>query len=323
LQQLLRDLRRIDGLIVEENRPLAPLTTMKVGGVARCFVRPTSIGGLEKLLAYLHGHNIFYRILGNGSNLIVSDHGVSLVVCLSKLKRIYNSSKNILYVEAGCTISEFLAWCIKKGLSGMEPLAGIPGSMGGAIFMNAGANGVSIGDFVQELCVTTRDGSSWYEATRDFFLYRKSNIPRGGLVSAVRFRLQEDRFRQGSRDGASPRDYAIVSAPASLIMNNIRQTMKKRLSSQPLGRPSAGCVFRNPSEEVAAWSLIASCGLQGMRIRDAQVSEKHANFIVNLGKASSKDILSLIGLIKKRVWDETGVYLKEEVIVWDNEKQRL
>ena len=320
MQQLLRDLRRIDGLIVEENRPLAPLTTMRVGGRAGCFLKPTSLNGLEGLLNYLAGRQIPYRVLGNGSNLIVSDDGIDVVISLSRLKRIYASPGAGLYVEAGCTISNFLKWCLRNGYSGIEPLAGIPGSLGGALFMNAGANGISIGDLVEGLCVTTGEGSQWIDISRDFFHYRKSNIPLGGLISAARFKIMD---KARDMNGAGAKNASMISASSKEVLHNIRKTMWKRRSTQPLGRPSAGCVFRNPSAEVAAWSLIASCGLQGKRIRDAQVSEKHANFIVNLGKAMSQDILSLIGLIKKRVWDETGVYLKEEVIVWDNEKQRL
>ncbi len=320
MRQLLRDLRRIDGLIVEENRPLAPLTTMRVGGRADCFLKPTSLNGLEGLLNYLGGRQIPYKVLGNGSNLIVSDEGIDVVICLSRLKRIQASSGAGLYVEAGCTISNLLSWCLRNGYSGIEPLAGIPGSLGGALFMNAGANSISIGDFVEGLCVTTSEGSQWIDISGDFFRYRKSDVPLGGLISAARFRIM-DRVRD--RDKAGAKNSAMVSASGREVLQNIRNTMWKRRSTQPLGRPSAGCVFRNPSADVPAWSLIASCGLQGMRIRDAQVSEKHANFIVNLGKASSQDILSLIGLIKRRVWDETGVYLKEEVIVWNHEKQRL
>ena len=320
LQQLLRDLRRIDGLIVEEDRPLAPLTTMKVGGKAGCLLKPTSLSALEGLLNYLGGRQIPYKVLGNGSNLIVSDKGIGVVVCLSKLKKIYTISKHGLYVEAGCTLSGLLSWCVRNGYSGIEPLAGIPGSLGGALFMNAGANGVSIGDFVESLCVTTGDGSQWININKGFFSYRKSSIPSGGLISAARFRLASSSRKANAMDSGAA---VMRSVHPSYILNNIKETMKKRVSSQPLGRPSAGCVFRNPSSRISAWSLIASCGLQGTRIRDAQVSEKHANFIVNLGKASSHDILSLIGLVKKRVWEETGVYLREEVVVWNNEKQNL
>ena len=319
MQQLLSDLRRIDGLIVEEDRPLAPLTTMKVGGRAGCLLKPTSLSALEGLLNYLCGRHIPYKVLGNGSNLIVSDEGIGIVVCLSELKKIYTISKNGLYVEAGCTLSGLLSWCVRNGYSGIESLAGIPGSLGGALFMNAGANGVSIGDFVESLCVTTGEGSQWININRDFFSYRKSRIPLGGLVSAARFRLASSSGKSNTMGNG----LFMRSVQPSYILKNIKKTMKKRVASQPLGRPSAGCVFRNPSPSIPAWSLIASCGLQGMRVRDAQVSEKHANFIVNLGKASSHDILALIGLVKKRVWEETGVYLKEEVVVWSHEKQNL
>jgi len=320
LQQFFKDISQIKGITCRENVPLAPLTTMKVGGKARCFITPSTIGALERVLRFLHRHQISFKVLGNGSNLIVEDEGVGVVLSLSLLKGIYRSKCDSVYVEAGCSLPGFLKWCIKNGYTGLESLVGIPGSLGGAISMNAGANDVSIGNFVKELCITTADGSYWLKADENTFHYRAGSIPPGGLVSAVRFRIRKEGEAQCVQKGIVAAD-ALVPSHGSLVRDNIRQAMKKRLSTQPLGQASAGCIFKNPLPECSAWSLIASCGLQGFRMRDAQVSPKHANFIVNLGQASSHDVLSLIGLIKKRVWENTGVVLKEEVVVWRHEEE--
>ena len=319
LQQFLKDICRIQGITCRENVPLAPLTTMKVGGKARFFITPSTINALERVLRFLHRHQIAYKVLGNGSNLIVEDEGVGVVLSLSLLKGIYRSKNDSVYVEAGCSLAWLLKWCIKNGYSGLEPLVGIPGSLGGAIFMNAGANGVSIGSFVEELCITTAEGSFWLKVDENTFRYRASAIPPGSLVSAVSFRIKKSNTLCHQKDFEA--GDALVPSQGSFVRSNIRQVMKKRLSTQPLGQASAGCIFKNPLPECSAWSLIASCGLQGFRMRDAQVSPKHANFIVNLGQASSHDVLSLIGFIKKRVWENTGVVLKEEVVVWRHEEE--
>jgi len=317
LQPFFKELNSIQGLVCEENVSLAPLTTMKVGGRARLFLTPLTITALERLLYVIHQQGICYKVLGNGSNIIVEDGGVGVVLNLSLLNKIQPSDKDRVYVEAGCTLSTFLKWCICNGFSGLEPLAGIPGSFGGAIFMNAGANGVSIGDFIDELYITTSTGSFWVKVSNDFFGYRKSYIPTDGLISAAKLRLCQQREEAHSNNNKKD---ALWLCDGSRIRNNLKKIMKKRLSSQPLGHPSAGCIFKNPSPDCSAWSLIAACGLQGFRLRDAQVSPKHANFIVNLGHATSNDVLDLIKLVKERVWEGTGVALKEEVVVWHHEK---
>ncbi len=320
MRQFLKDICKINGVICKEDVPLAPLTTMRVGGKAKIFITPNTVDALEKLLRFFYRHQISYKVLGNGSNLIVEDEGVGVVLSLSHLNGICRTGYDNVYVEAGCSLSGFLRWCIDNGYTGMEPLAGIPGSFGGAVFMNAGANGVSIGDFVKELFVTTAAGSTWLETGKDIFNYRTSAIPKDGLVSAVRLRIRENDNVKHSQDRLG-RQRALALSKSYLVRDNIRQFMRKRLSSQPLGQASAGCVFKNPLPGCSAWSLIAACSLQGFRMGDAQVSPKHANFIVNLGHASSHDVLSLIGLIKKRVWENTGVVLKEEVVVWHHEKE--
>ncbi len=319
MRQLFKDLSRLKDVVCEENRPLAPLTTMKVGGAARLFVRPLTLSGLEGLLGCLNRWQVPYKVLGNGSNLIIDDKGIGVVVSLCGLRRIRFNHKDTLYAEAGCSISGLIGLCMKKGLNGLEPLVGIPGSLGGALFMNAGANGVSIGDFVEEICVTTGQGSSWFKVSDDFFSYRSSKTPKGALISAAKLRIGDD-YLEGS-ESSSPYQKSLVWASPGVVHENLKKIMKKRLSSQPLGRPSAGCVFKNPSKHCSAWSLIASCGLQGQKVNDAQVSTKHANFIVNLGDATASDIMELMGLIKKRVWEETGVILKEEVVVWRHETE--
>ncbi len=319
LQQLRNDLMRINGVFVADSQPLAPLTTMKVGGRAKIFLMPESVSALENVLKLLAQSGVSYKIIGNGSNLIVPDEGVKVVLSLCLLKAIDRYKRDVLYVEAGCTMAGLLLWCIKNGFAGMEPLAGIPGSIGGALFMNAGANGVQLGDFVSEILLTSSHGSAWMSVPKGFFGYRKSQIPPGTVVSAAKIRLSAKKSGYQQEEPISG-SHLVATSP-SQILGNIKKIMKKRLNNQPLGRPSAGCVFRNPSESCSAWALIASCGLQGKRINDAQVSTKHANFIINLGNATSRDVLDLMTLVKKRVWEETGIFLKEEVVVWDHEEK--
>jgi len=320
LRQLFKDVSRLKDVICEENRPLAPMTTMKVGGDARLFVRPLSLSGLEGLLALLHGVQVPYRVLGNGSNLIVDDGGVDLVISLCSLRDMQLEQQGSLYVEAGCTLSSILGFCIENGLEGLEPLTGIPGSLGGALFMNAGANGVSLGDFVDEICVTTGQGSTWLKVSHDFFSYRSSNTPEGALISAARLKVNVDSHDEWTT-GVPSDGSCLKRATPRKVHERIKRIMRKRLSSQPLGRPSAGCVFKNPSVDCLAWRLIVECGLQGFKMNRAQVSPKHANFIVNLGDAKASDVIGLIDFVKERVWEQTGVMLKEEVVIWENETE--
>ena len=309
LQSLFRELSRIDGLAVETGVELSGLTTFKIGGAAGIFLRPFGIRALEQALSRLHSAGVQYRVLGRGSNLLISDSGVPVVVSLSGLQAMKLSGKG-LAVQAGVPLARVLSWCLKNGLGGLEPLVGIPASAGGALFTNAGAHGCSMGEFVQEVMITTHEGSSWFKLDGSNFSYRKSGLPCSGIVSAMLLRTAviPNKGEPMTRKALYPRS-------PSESLRDIRKAMKMRVASQPVGLSSAGCVFKNP-EEAPAWKLIAWCGLQGLRNGDAQVSEKHANFIVNLGNARFAHVADLIEIIKQRVEEQTGISLREELIIW-------
>ena len=312
MQQLLsNDLARIEGLKVERDVSLEGLTTFRIGGRARLLLTPLSTGALEEALRVMESAGMPFRILGNGSNLLVSDSGISIAVSLSGLASV-KSCNGSLTVQGGLPISKLLRWCLENGYGGIEGLAGIPGTLGGAVFMNAGACGCEIGDFVQEIMLTGPSGSSWVKPAGSTFSYRKANLPSGFVISALRIRITSD------RNQTSVKRRALFPRSREDSIRKIRQVMQKRLRSQPLGRPSAGCVFTNP-DGISAWSLIAACGFVGFRKGDAQVSEKHANFIVNLGGADFVQVKDLITIIKETVQEQTGILLKEELEIWEDD----
>ncbi len=309
-QLLFNDLKRIKDLNVTQDVCLGSHTTFKIGGRARLFLTPLSTQALEKSLGLLKQAETPYRILGNGSNLLITDRGVDAVINLSRMSSV-RSCNGALTVQAGMTISGLLRWCLDHGYGGLEALAGIPGSLGGAISMNAGACGCEIADFVEEILLTCHEGSAWFKPVDQTFSYRKSSIPAGSMISALKIRLSKN-IPQG------PKKQALFPRARKDSVEKIRKVMQKRLISQPLGQPSAGCVFKNP-EGAYAWRLIAESGLQGFANGDAQVSRKHANFIVNRGKADFIQVKDLMAIIKERVYEQTGTLLKEELVIWEDD----
>ncbi len=312
MQQLLfKQLKQIEDLHTAEGVSLGHHTTFRIGGMARLFLTPLSIPALEQSLKVLNNARLPFRILGNGSNLLVDDHGVAAVINLSGMSSVQACNGSLL-VQAGMTISALLRWCLDNGYGGMEALAGIPGSLGGAISMNAGAGGCEIADFVEEILLTGHEGSSWFTPGKDTFSYRRCKIPEGTIISAIKIRLSRGRHDEGSGNGA------LYPCRRRDSITQIRRIMQKRISSQPLGQPSAGCVFKNPHGR-QAWKLIAESGLQGYANGDAQVSTKHANFIVNRGNADFIQVKDLVAIIKDRVLEQTGILLKEELVIWEDD----
>jgi UDP-N-acetylmuramate dehydrogenase len=201
-------------------------------------------------------------------------------------------------VDAGCRLKSLLSWSIRNGLCGLENLSGIPASVGGAISMNAGTNKYSMAEAIDAVQFTGPDGSCWFRRDQLQFDYRSFRLPDKALISAARIQ-----FGKSSPDQ---------------IRRHVRKVMYKRRTTQPIGEPSAGCVFRNPPGD-SAGKLIDQCGLKGLRIGDAEVSKRHANFIVNRGKASAVQVMDLLKIIRERVKKETDVELVPEVSVWGME----
>jgi UDP-N-acetylmuramate dehydrogenase len=311
---LLRDLEQVAGLEVLQGVPLAPVTSFRIGGPARVFLRPADVAALERTVAYLGRMSIEYRILGQGSNLLIDDGGVGVVLSLVRLGRFQvlvqgvgrafsadphhgwaSGSRCHVLVEAGCRLRPLLAWAVRQGWQGLEGLAGIPASMGGAAAMNAGTGAAVLSDVVERLLLVTSEGSAWWSREDLSFGYRQSGIPPGAVVAAVEITLEAER--------------------PSEVRRRTCELMAHRRRAQPLGMASAGCVFRNPPGFSAGW-LIEACGLKGHHIGDAEVSGRHANFIVNRGDARAADVLALMEEIRSRVWREAGVFLVPEICIW-------
>ncbi len=300
-----RELDHIDDVHVERDVPMSTLTAFRIGGPARIILAPRSLGGIERCLHVLDRQGIGFHILGRGSNLLVSDSGIDVVLSLAGFSFIeFNEftgerksadKTHIVTAGAGCGLGKLISWCTAKGLGGLEMLAGIPGSTGGALFMNAGASGVSFGDLVHEVLVSSARGSAWFSREKLKFEYRKTVLPENGVVTAVRLRFRP--------------------VPAQEQRRSVAGVMRRRIASQPLGQASAGCIFRN-FDDVSAGLLIDRCGLKGYRVGGAVVSPLHANFIVNTGGAACGHVTCLMEEVKAKVLRETGRILRSEVKVW-------
>lgn len=279
--------------------PLAPLTTLRVGGPAAVLARPGSVEELESLLLLLQKYGCPRRVLGRGSNLLVADRGYAGVVILleRRLGKISPAGRDgeeqLLKVEAGCSLAVLLGWAQERGLGGLEFLVGIPGSVGGATVMNAGAWGESLGSRVRAVELVTAGGRRLRERHQLEFSYRQLvGLAPGEVISAVILALPE--------------------RPISEIRARQRQLWQKRRGTQPRGVLSAGSFFKNPPGDYAG-RLIEAAGLKGLRVGGAMVAMEHANFLVNCGGATAADLAALLELVRERVAAHSGVELEPEV----------
>ena len=278
------------------NVPMARMTTWGTGGPADRVYAPADVEDLADFLAGLApGDPVLW--VGLGSNLLVRDGGVDGVVVLTSrgLGRIEESGERLVRAGAGVPCAKLARYLGAKGYAGGEFFAGIPGTVGGALAMNAGAHGGETWDLVQRVETIDRGGRRRRRARREFEVGYRSV---GGAVGEW-FTGADLRF--------APADPAAVRA-------RTRRLVRARAAAQPVGQRSCGSVFRNPPGDHAG-RLVEACGLKGARIGGAVVSEKHGNFIVNEGAASSSDIEALIARVRSRVFDETGVDLEPEVRV--------
>lgn len=274
------------------DEPLSKYTWMKVGGAADYYVEPADKNDLIEIAKYFRQNNFPFHILGRGSNVLVSDDGIrgavmSLETALSGLKM----EGGRILAGAGVWLQKFVDFCIQQNLAGVEMLAGIPGTVGGAVVMNAGAHGGEISNYLVDVevfrgCEVTRVVKEDAE-----FSYRQSAFEKDIVLSAT-FELP-----QGNREELTKRR---------------RELILKRNETQPLELPNSGSMFKNPPNTFAA-KLIEQAGLKGKRIGNAQISEKHANFIVNLGSANAADILQLLELARRTVYQNSGIELELEV----------
>jgi UDP-N-acetylenolpyruvoylglucosamine reductase len=283
------------GIPFREREPLSRHTTMGVGGAAAVMAFPRTSEELQTTLRIRADLDAPHRVLGGGSNLVVADEGLDeLVVTTDSLGAVTIDEDGTATAEAGANLIRTALKCSRAGWRGLESAVGIPGSVGGAAVMNAGAYGFSISDVLREIVVLDEDGGRTEPPEGWRFRYRGSSIPEGAAVASVTVGLERD-------------------DPAALEQE-IRAIAEKRRTSQPGGR-NAGCVFKNPSGAHAGRTIDA-LGLKGLRRGKAVVSPRHANFVVNEGGASAADVLGLIDDVRERVRAETGAELELEVKVW-------
>jgi len=282
---------------VKINEPLASKTTFKIGGRAGVFAEPEDIEDLRSVIVSAKKYRISVVILGAGSNILVRDKGVSGVVLrLSspKFKKIAFYDDCVL-AGSGCTLARLIREASKRSLSGLECLAGIPGTVGGALIMNAGAWGGCIGDLVEEVMILDYNGKTKAIKKKDIkFNYRTSNLAKF-IILGAKLKLLKVRKRE--------------------IEGKIKNFLAKRRQTQDNASPNAGCIFKNPDGN-SAGKLIDLCGLKGRHVGGAVISRKHANFILNKRNAKARDVLELMGLIKDKVRNKFKVNLKPEIKIW-------
>lgn len=293
MKDILKKIKDLNIGEVEENVNLRNYTTYKIDGIAfgACF--PSSISNLIVLLKYLKENNIKHKVVGRGSNLIFKDNYEGILIRLDKIDHL-EINGNEIKVGSGYSLMKLALKLSRLGYTGMEFAAGIPGSIGGAVFMNAGAYKSDMGYIVKSVKVLTPR----------FEIVELSN-------AYMNFHYRES-FLQTHRDYICLEATLVLKkANADEIMQLIEDRRQRRVETQPLEYPSAGSVFRNPTDDYAG-RLIEESGLKGFSIGDAKVSDKHANFIINTGNATGKDIVNLIDKIKTTVKDKYDVDLKVE-----------
>lgn len=301
MKEVIKEIEKLGIGKVEKDVFLSKYTTYKTGGLAKAIVYPKDVESLIKLLKYLKSNSIKHKILGNGSNLLFSDKVYEgVLIRLSELNKV-EFVNNKVYVEAGYPLVKLSHMAAKRSLTGLEFASGIPGTVGGAVFMNAGAYKSDMGYITQEVTVLTPD------------------------LRIITLENKEMNFHYRTSFLKTHTEYICLSAMIRLEKGNksaiekvIKDRRKRRVASQPLEYPSAGSVFRNP-KDMFAGQLIEELGLKGLKKGGAMVSDKHANFIINKDNASSKDIKELIDYVKEKVYEKYKVELKveQEFVNWE------
>lgn len=274
--------------------PMKSHTTLQVGGAADIWFRPMDLDDVLAGLATAKQFALPWLVLGRGSNLLVRDGGFrGVVMSLASLETLQLEDPTTLYAEAGVRLKRLLGFCGEQGLTGLEGLEGVPGTVGGAVMMNAGTPAGVIGDRIINVQYIEQGEKMLTRTAKQLdFQYRKVKIPRTAIVIAARL--------------------SVVESTADAVKSRLAELRAKRETAQPGTKPSVGSVFRNP-EGTNAWSLIDDAGLRGVRVGHARISELHANWIVNEGDATAKDVETLIRLMKERVKERSGIALEPEV----------
>ena len=284
-----------NSISVIENEPLSKHTSFKIGGPARYFASVDSVDKLSILIKFLNSSKISYFILGNGSNILMPDNGYNgVVVKLSGEFENLNVSENTIEVGAAATLKKLTLAAKENSFTGLEFAYGIPGSVGGAVYMNAGAYGGEIKDVLSEVSAMDKEGNvKIFSLEESELSYRSSLFQKNNMVIlSAKFSLEKGDLKE--------------------ITDKMNTLLEKRKSKQPLEYPSAGSTFKRPEGYFAA-ALIEECGLKGESVGGAEVSVKHSGFIINKKGATAKDVLSLIRRVKDVVYEKKGVVLEPEI----------
>lgn len=278
-----------------QQEPMRNHTTFKIGGPADFLILPSSLAELTSVIEILKAYSVPYQVLGNGSNILVLDGGIrGAVIKFERAMAYMRRDGKTVTAGAGALLKDVAAFAAEEELSGLEFACGIPGSVGGAVFMNAGAYEGEMKDVVSRVRAVTRDGE---------------------IVSyagdALRFGYRKSIF-QKTEEIIAEVDFLLRNGTKSEIVAKMKQLQEKRESKQPLEMPSAGSTFKRPTGYFAG-TLIEETGLKGFSVGGAEISTKHAGFVVNKGNATAKDVLALIEEVQKRVFDLKGVKLHPEV----------
>ncbi|MCL1865550.1 MAG: UDP-N-acetylmuramate dehydrogenase [Spirochaetes bacterium] len=280
---------------VEFNSPLSHHTTFKTGGNADCLITPYTEDSIANIITIIKNEYMPIHIIGGGSNLLISDKGLQgITIKISCSNNSFNISDKYIYAGSGLSKEQFISYAINSGFGGIEFIAGIPGTIGGGIFMNAGTYMGSFSDILKKIRLLNDNGSiNEVDINELTSGYRTMTIPENNIIIGGYFSLPE-------------------SDDKEKIKNRIDSIIKERWEKHPMDYPSAGSVFKNP-ETCSSWKLIDDSGLKGYRTGGAQVSEKHTNFIINSRDATSSDIYNLIKYIQERVYNNTGIKLETEI----------
>ena len=259
-------------------------TSFGIGGNVECMVYPETKEELKDVLKYINKCKIKFYCIGSGSNLLIDDQGYNgVVISLKKTFKKLRILNNKIYAESGVMLGHLVKEAIKAGFGGFESLIGVPGTLGGALIMNAGAYGSEICNYIDHVISIDINGTERkYKRENIKFSYRNSSFKKNEIIVSAEFNCKKDDINK--------------------IKTNSKEASNKRKETQPLKYRSAGSIFKNPSKDVSAGYLIDQAGLKGVRIGGAIISKKHANFILNIDSAKSKDVLDLIDLIRKKVF---------------------
>ena len=290
----------LPGLALLENEEMAKHCSFRIGGPVRALAVPQDVSSLAKICSILKDHELAPFILGNGTNILPPDEGLQelFIISTEKLQKIFLLPDGAIYAEAGASLSKLASFAQQNGLTGLEFASGIPGSVGGGCFINAGAYGGEIKDTIESVVCLYLPDQGLYELTREqcAYGYRQSYFTKhaGCVILSAVFRLQP-----GDKDEIAAR---------------MRELNEKRRAKQPLELPSAGSAFKRPEGHFAG-ALIEQAGLKGYTVGGAQVSPKHAGFVVNIGGATSHDVYDLMMHVRQTVYEQSGVVLEPEVII--------